>query len=165
MNSINKKQILYGLIASTIGLMIYIIDRPPNHTYLIYSTGLGISLYNTIPIIFGPIGNNLPAFVHVYSFSLITAGLLSCQRKGCFIICFSWFVIDCAFELGQRFSMWSSSIIPDWFSGVPFLEASKAYFTLGTFDFYDLVAVAVGSIAAYLTMLWSLERREYHEGE
>jgi len=67
--------------------------------------------------------------------------------------------------LGQRFSTWSSGIIPDWFSGVPFLEASKTYFTRGTFDFYDLVAVAVGSIAAYLTMLWTLERRKHHEGE
>lgn len=159
MPPINKKQMLIGLIVLIIGLLVYLIDRAPDETYFVYYISTWFSLHNIFPNIFGPVGKNLPAFIHVFSFALITAGLLSCQRKGCLVICSIWFIIDCAFELGQRFSMWSSIIIPDWFAGVPFLENSKNYFLLGTFDFLDLVAIAIGSLTAYFTLLVTMERR------
>ncbi len=159
MPPINKKQMLIGLIVLIIGLLVYLIDRAPDETYFVYYISTQFSLHNILPNLFGPVGKNLPAFIHVFSFPLITAGLLSCQRKGCLVICSSWFIIDCAFELGQRFSMWSSSIIPDWFAGVPFLENSKNYFLLGTFDFLDLVAISIGSLTAYFTLLVTMEMR------
>jgi hypothetical protein len=150
---------LIGFLVLIIGLLVYLIDRAPNETYFVYYISTWFSLHNIFPNIFGAVGKNLPAFIHVFSFALITAGLLSCQRKGCLVICSSWFIIDCAFELGQRFSIWSSSIIPDWFAGVPFLENSKNYFLLGTFDFLDLVAIAIGSVTAYLILLVTMQRR------
>jgi len=148
LNPINKKQILIGIIPLIIGLMIYFIDRPPEDTYLVYKISRGISLYHMVPDLFGPIGAVLPAFIHVFSFSLITAGLLGCGKIGYLVICSSWLAIDLAFELGQKFDSWASSLIPD-FSGIPFLEASRDYFILGTFDYYDLVAIVLGSIAAF----------------
>jgi hypothetical protein len=151
--AINRVQILIGIAGLLVGSLIYLVDRPPDQTYFVYSSPIHISLFNIIPNLFGLIGDSLPEFIHVFSFILITAGLIFCQKRGYLIICLSWFLIDCAFELGQKFNTWSSRIIPDWFAGVPFLESSKNYFQKGTFDFIDLAAITFGSIAAYLVLL------------
>ena len=150
---INKIQILIGATALIIGSLVYIIDRPADYTYFVYSGPTSISLYKIIPNLFGLIGNNLPAFVHIFSFILLTAGVLSCQKRGCLFICLSWFFLDCAFELGQKFKTVPLKIIPAWFSGIPFLENTRTYFLGGTFDVLDLVAIALGTIAAYLILL------------
>jgi len=81
------------------------------------------------------------------------------QKKSYFIICMSWFLVDTAFEVGQKFALWSSSLVPDWFAEIPFLETSKSYFLQGTFDFIDMAAIALGSIAAYFVLLGTMERR------
>jgi hypothetical protein len=150
---INKIQILIGGIALFIGSLVYIIDRPADYTYFVHSVPTSISLYKILPNFFGLMGSNLPAFVHVFSFILLTAGVLSCQKRGCFIICLSWFFLDCAFELGQKFKGVPLKIIPAWFSGTPFLENTKIYFVGGTFDVLDLVAIALGTVAAYFFLL------------
>jgi ABC-type xylose transport system permease subunit len=156
---INKKQIIIGLVALFIGSVIYLIDRPPEHTYFVYNSPINISLSNTIPNLFGSIGNSLPAFLHVFSFILITAGLIFCNKRGYLIICLSWFLIDCVFEVGQKFTTWSSRIIPDWFAGIPFLENTENYFLKGTFDFLDLAAIAFGTVIAYFVLLTTNKRK------
>ena len=78
---------------------------------------------------------------------------MSCQKRGCPIICLSWFFVDVAFELGQKFDAWSLRLIPNWFSGIPFLENTENYFYRGTFDFIDLGAVAFGTVMAYHVVL------------
>jgi ABC-type xylose transport system permease subunit len=150
---INWVQISIGVVVLVVGSLIYLIDRPPDHTYFIYSSPINISLSNTLPNLFGSIGNSLPAFLHVFSFILITAGLIFCNKKGYLIICLSWFLIDSAFEVGQKFTAWSTNIIPDWFAGIPFLENTENYFLQGTFDILDLIAIAFGSVIAYLVLL------------
>jgi hypothetical protein len=159
MQRINKTQILIGIIGLLIGSLVYLIDRPSNHTYFVSSSPINISLSDTMPHVFGAIGNSLPDFLHVFSFILLTAGLLWCRKKGYFIICVSWFLVDTAFEVGQKFALWSSSLVPDWFAEIPFLETSKSYFLQGTFDFFDIAAIALGSIAAYFVLLGTLKRR------
>ena len=149
---INKKQIVIGLVALFTGSLVYLIDRPPDQTYLVYRIE-NISLYNTLPNLFGLIGNSLPEFIHVFSFILITAGLIFCQKRGYLIICLCWFFVDVAFELGQKFNTWSSRIIPDWFAGIPFLENTENYFLQGTFDFLDLAAIPLGAVIAYFALL------------
>ena len=151
--SMNKKQIIIGVVALFIGSLIYLIDRPPDQSYFIYSSPINISLSNVIPNLFGLIGNSLPAFIHIFSFILITAGLIFCNKRGYLIICLSWFLGDCTFELGQKFNTWSSRIIPDWFTGIPFLESTENYFLQGTFDFLDLAAIALGTIISYFVLL------------
>ena len=151
-NEINIRQILIGLTVLLLGTLVYLIDRSPDQTYFVYKSFVNISLHNTLPNLFGIIGNSLPSFVHVFCFILLTAGFLQCQKRGCIIICASWFLIDFIFELGQKFKTFSSSIVPDWFSGIPFLENSKNYFLLGTFDYSDLTAIAIGTILAYFVL-------------
>ncbi|MFH1934581.1 MAG: hypothetical protein ABIN18_23790 [Pseudomonadota bacterium] len=157
---INKLQVLIGLAGLGLGSLVYIIDRPPDYTYFVYSNSIKINLHNTLPNIFGLVGNSLPAFIHVFAFILITAGFLGCRKRGAIIICLSWLLVDCAFELGQKFNMWSSKIIPDWFIGIPFLENSKHYFLFGTFDFFDLAAITIGAVIAYFVLIVTMGRRQ-----
>jgi len=157
---INLHQILIGLSVLFLGTLVYIVDRPLDQTYFVYKSFANISLHNILPNLFGFIGNSLPSFIHAFSFILITAGLFQCQKKGCLIICACWFLTDVIFELGQKFKALSSTIVPDWFSGILFLENSKNYFLSGTFDFNDLAAIAVGTISAYLVLSATQKRRE-----
>ena len=150
---VNRLQVLIGLACLLFGTLVYLFYRPPDQTYFIYISGLNISLYNTLPNIFGLLGNSLPAFIHVFAFILITSGLMSCQKRDCLIICLSWFFVDFAFELGQKFNEWALKLIPTWFSGMPFLENTENYFLRGTFDIIDLVAVALGTVIAYCVLL------------
>lgn len=159
-NIINIRQILIGLTVLLLGTLIYLTDRPPDQTYFVYKSLVNISLHNILPNLFGFIGNSLPSFVHAFCFILITAGLLKCQKRGCIIICASWFLIDFIFELGQKFKSLSSTMVPDWFFGIPFLENSKNYFLSGTFDFNDLTAIGVGTILAYFVLIITIKRRE-----
>jgi len=159
MRPINKIQILIGVTGLLFGSLVYLIDRPPDQTYFVYSSSISISLYSIFPNLFGPIGNSLPAFIHVFSFILITASLVSYQKRDYLIICLWWFLVDCAFELGQKFSTWSLKMIPDWFAGLPLLENTEDFFLQGTFDFLDLTAITLGSIIAYFVLLATNKRR------
>jgi ABC-type xylose transport system permease subunit len=159
MQRINTTQILLGVIALLLGSLVYLVDRPLGQTYFVYSSPINISVSNTIPSIFGFIGGSLPDCIHVFSFIMITAGFLFCKRRGYLIICLSWFLIDCAFELSQKFITRPSKIIPDWFAGIPFLENTENYFIRGTFDFSDLAAIAFGTVIAYFVLLTTNRRR------
>ncbi len=152
MGSVNRIQILIGMAGMFIGSLVYFIDRPPEMTYFI-SIFFEHNLFDILPPVFGTIGHNLPAFIHVFSFTLITAGILSCGRLGCLIVCSGWILINCAFEVGQKFNDWPASLVPDWFTGILFLENTRDYFLQGTFDYLDLAAVALGAITAYITLL------------
>jgi hypothetical protein len=84
---------------------------------------------------------------------MLTAGIISCRKKGFLIVCLFWFSIDCVFELGQKFNSLFSKIIPSWFAGIPFLENTGNYFLYGTFDFIDLAAITIGTVIAYFVLL------------
>ena len=154
---INISQILIGLTALLLGTLVYLIDRSPDQTYFVYKSSINISLHDTLPNLFGFIGYSLPSFIHVFSFILITAGLLRCQRRGCIIICALWFLTDVIFELWQKFNLWISEVIPDWFGGILFLENTKNYFIRGTFDYFDLAAITIGTILAYFVLLHTIQ--------
>jgi hypothetical protein len=157
---INKVQILIGATALLLGSLVYLIDRSPDQTYFVYSAPISISLYNILPDLFGTIGNSLPAFIHVFSFSLITAGLFSCRKRACVMVCLSWLFVDFAFELGQKYSALPLKIIPGWFDGIPFLENSADYFRCGTFDMLDLAAITLGGVTACLILAITSDRKE-----
>lgn len=158
--SVNWLQILLGLLIFLIGALVYLIDRPPEDTYFFNHFKFIKTLHNTLPAFFGPLGDHLPDFVHPLSFILITAGIISCGKTGYRIICLSWFVIDCVFEFGQKYSTFFLKAVPDWFSGIPFLEAFEIYFEKGTFDPYDLVAIFLGTMLAYFVLILTMNKRD-----
>ena len=159
-NHINGLQILIGVTGLSLGALVYLIDRPPEATYFIYFSRINISLYNTFPNVFGVIGNSLPDFLHVFSFILITAGLLSCKKKCSIIVCISWFSLDFLFELLQKDNALPLKIIPNWFKGIPFLENTENYFSQGTFDIADLIVIVLGTAIAYFILLTTNRRRK-----
>jgi hypothetical protein len=161
--SINKVQILIGIAGLFAGTLVYLIDRPPDQTYFVSWSKITVGLFDAHPNVFGAVGNYLPDFLHVFSFILITAGLLACQKAGCIIICLSWFTVDFVFELFQKFNTVPLKIIPGWFKGIPFLENAESYFSRGTFDIFDLMAIATGSVIAYFILLTTYKGESWHD--
>ena len=156
---INRMQILIGTLVLLIGSLVYLFDRPGEQTYFVYKSAVNISLHNILPKLFGIIGNSLPSFAHVFSFILITSGLIAYQKRGYILICLFWFIVDSAFELGQKFNTLIIEFIPGWLGGIPFFENTGNYFMLGTFSFGDMAAIFIGTIAAYFILMKTTERR------
>jgi hypothetical protein len=154
----NIRQILIGLMILLLGTSIYLTDRSPDQIYFVYKSPIEISLHNSFPNLFGIIGNSLPSFVHVFSFILITAGIICSKKKDFIFICAAWFLIDSIFELGQRYTALVIKFIPGWLSGIPFLENTKNYFSRGTFDMMDLAAVLIGSVTGYFVLILTMEK-------
>jgi len=161
--SINKVQIMIGIAGLFVGTLVYLIDRPPYQTYFVSWSKITVGLFDAHPNVFGAVGNYLPDFLHVFSFILITAGLLACQKAGTIIICLSWFTVDFVFELFQKFNTVPLKIIPGWFKGIPFLENAESYFSRGTFDIFDLMAIATGSVIAYFILLTTYKGESWHD--
>ena len=158
MRAVNKIQVLLGVSALFVGLLVYLFDRSSAHTYFVYTLFPQKSSSEVLLNLFGPIGGSLPSLLHVFSFTLITAGLMSCKKRGCLIIGIVWFFIDFLFETGQKSGTQISQFVPDFFSGIPILENTKSFFLRGTFDVWDLAAITIGAIAAQL-LLWITTNR------
>jgi hypothetical protein len=107
-----QKQIIVGLLSLLLGSMIYLVDRSPSQTYFVSRFGSVITLSHVLPPLFGYLAGSLPAFIHVFAFALLTTGILACERKGCIAACVVWLSVDVGFELGQKFGVWSSSLVP-----------------------------------------------------
>lgn len=150
---INKRIFLIGLATLLLGTLVYLVDRPPDQIYFVLKSPINISLFKTLPNLFGYIGNILPSFIHVFSFILITASLISCRKNGYLFICLGWFLVDCAFEFGQKYKSLFSKVFPEWFESILFLENIDNYFRYGTFDYIDLTAITFGAVMAYFVLL------------
>jgi len=156
----NWLQIFIGLLVLIIGSLVYIVDRPPGQTYFIYESRVGISLYNTLPNLFGGIGNILPDFSHVFAFILITAGILSAKKTGCMVMTIFWFLTEILFEFGQKFGPAAADLVPVWFESIPFLGNTSVYFKNGTFDWLDTAAILAGSACAYFVLIKTMKGKE-----
>lgn len=152
-NEINFKQLIIGITSLIPGVLVYIVDRPPDRTYFIEKCSLPISLYEKVPNIFGKAGYLIPEFVHVFAFILITASLFSADKKKYYQICLFWFFIDVLFEIGQKFGDRIASVVPPFFAKIPYFENTASYFKLGTFDYFDIMAIIAGTIFAYIVLI------------
>ena len=150
--------------ALAVGVLVYLLDRQPTSVYFIPDW---ITLANNLNPIFGEIGNYLPTFIHVYAFILLTTIIVAPSPAWIIPICAAWFAVDSLFELAQftPIDQWIAGNVPDWFASIPFLENTSAYFISGTFDFLDLLSIAAGTAAAYLTIRITQNRRKHHAYE
>ncbi len=114
---------------------------------------------------FGFIGQSLPTFAHVFAFCLLTAALLAGGKKAAMSVCLGWFLVDVAFELGQHSALAPalSTLTPLWFAHLPILNQTDSYFLNGTFDPLDLLAIALGALAAYVVIQRTARWRMSHE--
>ncbi len=144
-------QVVLAAILLMIGLLVYLLDRPADHIYFVPDWWRAADNSGQV---FGSIGENLPSFVHVVVFILISSVLLAPWHFRIASICLLWFGIDSLFELAQHdaIAIQIADMVPDWFQDVIFLENTPNYFLAGTFDPFDLISIALGSVGAYLML-------------
>lgn len=154
-------QIYLALAALGLGVLVYVVDRPPGATALPES----ITLFQPTVRFFGAVGQSLPAFAHVFAFSVLTAALLGGGRRAAITVCTGWFLVDAAFELGQHPAINAelAKLIPSWFEAIPILDRTDELFRYGTFDPLDLLSIALGAFAAYVVTQRMKLRRTSHD--
>jgi len=149
---LRQREILtLGIGALSVGVLVYVFDRQPEFIYFLPG---GLSLNSHLGSLFGGIGNHLPTFLHVYAFILLTVVVAAPSITKLIPICLAWFTLDTLFEVAQidTIAQWIALHIPAWFAGIPFLENTSNYFLFGTFDVFDFLSIAAGTIAAYITV-------------
>jgi len=161
MDAQQQKILIYiALVALFIGGFIYLIDRPPGSIYLLPVREMPISWQINL------LGSEdyLPSFFHVYSFILLTSVCLLSTNSQLIIICLFWFVIDSLFEIAQieYIAQQIALSIGNQFDGFPILENIVPYFVNGIFDLADIYSITLGTLAAYITVLYIKNR---HKGE
>jgi len=156
----NWLQIFIGLLVLATGSLVYLVDRPPGQTHFVYESHVDISLYDSLPNLFGTIGNIFPDFSHVFAFILITAGILSTNKTGCLVLTVFWFFTDILFEFGQKFGPAAADLVPAWFESIPFLKNTSVYFKNGTFDWLDTAAIIAGSVCAYFILIKTMKGKK-----
>ncbi len=147
-----------GFVALCVGVALYLVDRPSESTYFVYRSLEWLSFHGDVPTLFGTLGNILPGFVHPLAFSLMTAAVINPGRIGAALICLSWFVVNILFEFGQKYKDFAASLVPEWFEGIPYLENTAGFFLQGTFDWWDIAAIAAGSCLAFIIILLFLKK-------
>ena len=154
-------QTAVAVTALLIGVLVYLLDRHADSVYFMAQWMVWDE--NVLPL-FGTIGNQLPTFVHVYAFILLTAILVTPARAYVIPICLFWFIIDSLFELAQInvIAQWIVKYIPAWFYKIPFLENTSDYFLAGKFYILDIFSITAGTLAAYLTIVISTRRIANH---
>jgi hypothetical protein len=154
-------QIYLALAALGLGVLVYVVDRPPGATALPES----ITLFQPTVRFFGTVGQSLPAFVHVFAFSVLTMALLGSRHRVAIAVCTGWFLVDTAFELGQHPTINAelAKLIPSWFEAIPILDRTDQLFRYGAFDPLDLLSIALGAFAAYVVTQRTQLRRTSHE--
>jgi hypothetical protein len=139
--------------ALCVGVLVYLLDRQADFVYFLPAS---LSLHNQTGSVFGTIGDYLPTFIHVYAFILLTAVVAVPSLINLIPVCVAWFTIDSLFEVAQLhpIAQWVGAHTPAWFNGIPFIENTADYFLMGTFDVFDLISIAAGTLTAYLTVLF-----------
>ena len=150
---VNKIQFFIGLSALCLGALVYLTLRSPDQIYFTKFFNIHETLYEIQSPILKTVGRSLPAFLHVFSFSLITASFFRYSKKTYAAICTGWFLVNCAFELGQKYKAQATKLVFDFFDKIPFLESTRNFFLRGTFDWLDLMAFVLGTAAAFLILI------------
>ena len=141
-------QIATGLLVLTIGVLVYLLDRPSTSVYLVPDSW---TFGRQFPSVFGLIGQQLPTFAHTFAFSLFTCAVLEPWRGAAPAACTGWWVFGSLFELAQR-DAWSAVIaawVPAWFADWPVLDNVTNYFVNGRYDPRDMVSIALAAICAW----------------
>jgi hypothetical protein len=127
------------------------VDRPIGSTHFLVKYRSIQFFFHQLPPLYGKLGIYAPDFFHPLALSLISMSFIS-SRNSKMIICFVWFSIDSIFELGQKCGAELREYPPKWFVTLPIVKDIFNFFAHGTFDPYDLLAIALGSSAAFLIL-------------
>jgi hypothetical protein len=137
--------IALGLVALTIGTLVYVLDRPSTAVYFVPDSSL---LAQNTPLLFGLLGNYLPAFMHAMAFVLFS--IVFAGKRHLWLMAAAWFVAELLFELSQLdvVATWIATSVPTWFAGAPILENIPSHFLTGRFDSMDVLFLLLGCASA-----------------
>ena len=141
---------ILGFSALLLGLMFYL-SVPAGHS--LYIQGLFSFMEPPLldlPRLLGPFRGAFPEFIHPFAFSLIGIGLAAHTRRGRILICMVFGGINLLFELAQYFRGAVLGLRQNTFEGVPILENSWNYCQKGTFSQFDLIAIVLGAVSAFM---------------
>jgi len=156
---VNVLQVLTGLSVLILGVLFYYLFRSADQTYFFKFFSDSPNLKDSLSPGYILIGNSLPTFIHVIAFTVMTAGIITRQKRGYVNVCLFWFAVDCLFEVGQGLDTKIVEIIPGWFSDIIFLENIKSYFLQGSFDYLDIFSIALGSFVSYVFLITTMQKR------
>jgi hypothetical protein len=115
---------------------------------------VGAIVYNARPLGFhAAVLDSLPAFLHVFAMTLLMASLGSrgaTPRLEAAWLAVAWVAVNAFFEMGQH-PDFAPSIAASLDAGCgdwPICARTSNYFLYGTFDWFDLLAAALGGFAA-----------------
>ena len=148
-----------GLSALCLGAMVYVTLRSPDQIYFTRYFNILEPFFEIRSPALKTVGGRLPAFLHVLSFSLITASFFRYSKPVYALSCAGWFLVNCLFELGQKYKAQAVKMTFDWFEKIPFLESTRNYFLRGTFDWLDIMAFVLGAVAAFLILIGTSRRK------
>ena len=147
---INKRQFLLGVLFLVAGTLEYLISRPTGSTYFLQPFSSILSYFHDLPNLYREFGFFAPDFFHPLAFSLMSMAFLSNKRGSRVFICFAWFSIDAVLELGQKYGAQLLDYLPQWLERLTITENLRNYLIYGTFDNFDLLAITLGSITAFV---------------
>lgn len=148
-----------ALAALAIGLLVYVFERDPRRVMLLGSFFASPPAHGSSA---GPLAGWLPAFVHVYAFILLSAAVTRPWRTRAAWLSLAWWLTESAFECLQHPIL--ARPVAEWWGAnlgsIPGADIVLGYLRRGTFDLGDLAAIALGALAAYLTLVLSESTRE-----
>lgn len=147
-NKINYYQTFIGTIVLLVGLFIYVFDR---HFIPLFPIPNVIKLVEGTPQLFGSFSNFLPSFIHVFSFSLITASIIGCGKMSYLYVCMFWGMVNLLLELGQApwIYEWIQPMISPWNDKNLIILYLDSYLKNGVFDILDVLSILFGALMAY----------------
>lgn len=144
-------KISLGLSALFVGLIIYILQRPANCSYL----GMMVKEYfGILPFeihINEIVGGSLPDFLHPFAFVLLCITIFPSEsRRQRGVLCLFWLFTNLLFEMGQFYGEKLGWFISTTFNHTSFSTVLANYFIGGTYDVIDIIAIGLGILSAFL---------------
>jgi len=135
-----------GLISLLLGVSVYLLDRDWQSVLVLAPFSAG---QHAVVGWFGPLGFNLPSFFHAYGFALLIILAMGGRRISALPGAAGWFGIAILLEAIQSETAGSFVLTTHRFvSDSAFGRAVEAYIVNGSFDIGDILAAAIGCIAA-----------------
>ena len=159
--TVNKTQLTIGGVFLLIGVLYYMLYRPPEQVLFIDAFQLPSLFDPENREIFGVLHNSLPSFIHGFSFTLLMCALLPSQKKrSYFLVGIFWVVVNVAFELLQLTPAGLVSTGSGNWNRFP--AVIRDYIGYGVFDYLDVTLILLGCMAAFGIAVLTM-RRESNE--
>jgi hypothetical protein len=123
-----------ALLVFAAGVVVYLLERDPNQVWLLPHAVTWPNGKGWMPAL---LRDSLPSFAHAFALSIATALVWARSRSQALACCGLWWLLDSVIEVAQHASL------QRWAASHAFF-----YWPKGTFDVGDLVALALGAIAA-----------------